>query len=342
MNQQHRYTGPELGELLEQVRRELGVEATIHEANKIRTGGLAGFFTTEVFEVVASQAEPMDIGSFDDVFDYPDSGDFGGGVEVGPIRATMPGRGPSGGIGAALLERAEAISVQERIQLSRPRESVAVDLRSTAGDQQFGSHLRRELEDSRRWSSSTPPDFWHLLRSYEKRAAAREVDSEVVAVVGNLESAVGLGKRLCRHGMADDRELVALTPNKDALGLPPWRITSSGKDLAERLEYWSVYERKAVVVLDVAIGDAITTEFDRIRRAGCGVVHLALDQSLSARKVFAMLQEIGGNAVVDVMHEADPGYLLGLVARSVPLVSVAGRKVDAAFLMALSAHAADE
>ena len=217
------------------------------------------------------------------------------------------------------------------------RDSVAVDLRSPAADQQFGSHLRRELEDTRRWSPSTRPDFWHQLRGYEKRVGAREIDSEVVAVVGNLESAVGLGKRLCRHGLEDDRELVALTPNKDALGLPPWRITNSSKDLAERLEYWSVYERKAVVVLDVAIGDAITTEFERIRRAGCGVVHLALDQSLSARKVFAMLQEIGGNTVVDVMHEADPGYLLGLIARSVPLVSVAGRKVDPAFLMALAA-----
>ena len=47
MNQQHRYTGRELSALLDQVRRELGAEATIHEANKIRTGGVAGFFRHE-------------------------------------------------------------------------------------------------------------------------------------------------------------------------------------------------------------------------------------------------------------------------------------------------------
>ncbi len=343
MNQQHRYTGPELSALLDQVRRELGAEATIHAANKIRTGGVAGFFTSEAFEVVASRGpEAMDISGFPDLTDYPDDEDFDGGVDVGPIRAASTARGSGGGVGAALLERAEAISIQERIQLSRPSGSIAVDLRSPAHDQQFGLHLRRELEDSRRGLKSPHPAFWDLLRDYEKRTVPRDADSEVVAVVGNLESAVGLGKRLCRQGTDDNRELVVLTPVKDALGLPPWQIATRSKDLAERLEHWSVYERKAVVVFDVAIGDTITTEFERIRRAGCGIVHLALDQSLSARKVFAMLQEIGGHAVVDVMHEADPGYLLGLVARSVPLVSVAGRKVDPAFLMALAAHATDE
>lgn len=50
----HRYTGPELSALLDQVRRELGVEASIMEANRVRSGGFAGFFAKESYEVVAA------------------------------------------------------------------------------------------------------------------------------------------------------------------------------------------------------------------------------------------------------------------------------------------------
>ncbi len=52
----HRYTGPELSALLNQVRRELGAEASIVEANRVRSGGIAGFFAKEAYEVVAAPA----------------------------------------------------------------------------------------------------------------------------------------------------------------------------------------------------------------------------------------------------------------------------------------------
>ncbi|HSL57022.1 MAG TPA: hypothetical protein VK866_04195, partial [Acidimicrobiales bacterium] len=48
------YEGPRLEELLERVQRELGSGATIVEANRRRRGGIAGFFATEWFEVVAT------------------------------------------------------------------------------------------------------------------------------------------------------------------------------------------------------------------------------------------------------------------------------------------------
>ncbi|MEZ5227407.1 MAG: hypothetical protein R2710_12240 [Acidimicrobiales bacterium] len=54
MTTQQRYTGPELSALLREVRAELGDQATIHEANRIRTGGIGGFFRKEGFEVLAS------------------------------------------------------------------------------------------------------------------------------------------------------------------------------------------------------------------------------------------------------------------------------------------------
>jgi hypothetical protein len=49
---QLRFEGGELEELLERVRTEVGPEARIVAANRIRQGGIAGFFAREGFEVV--------------------------------------------------------------------------------------------------------------------------------------------------------------------------------------------------------------------------------------------------------------------------------------------------
>ena len=47
-----RYEGPDLEALLEQVRTELGSGTKIVSANKIRSGGLGGFFAREKYEVI--------------------------------------------------------------------------------------------------------------------------------------------------------------------------------------------------------------------------------------------------------------------------------------------------
>jgi len=49
---QLRFEGGELEELLERVRTEVGPEARIVAANRIRQGGIAGFFAREGYEVV--------------------------------------------------------------------------------------------------------------------------------------------------------------------------------------------------------------------------------------------------------------------------------------------------
>ena len=160
---QHRYfKGPELDALLEEVRRELGTEATIVEANKVRSGGVAGFFATENFEVVATEPEiddelavdddPFELQAFDRdpvdrvVFPAARPDDL---VDISaansPNNATPPTNGsmsptngsapptnrgsvpidaspsPANGsapVATALLERADAISVLERVDIS--------------------------------------------------------------------------------------------------------------------------------------------------------------------------------------------------------------------------------
>lgn len=58
MASQLRFEGGELEELLERVRSEVGPEARIVAANRIRQGGVAGFFAREGYEVVVDLAGP--------------------------------------------------------------------------------------------------------------------------------------------------------------------------------------------------------------------------------------------------------------------------------------------
>ena len=57
MASQLRFEGGELEELLERVRSEVGPEARIVAANRIRQGGVAGFFAREGYEVVVDLSE---------------------------------------------------------------------------------------------------------------------------------------------------------------------------------------------------------------------------------------------------------------------------------------------
>lgn len=59
MDSQQRFEGPDLQELLTQVQRELGPEAEILEANKLRSGGVGGFFARERFEVIVAVPERL-------------------------------------------------------------------------------------------------------------------------------------------------------------------------------------------------------------------------------------------------------------------------------------------
>ncbi|MEM9563394.1 MAG: hypothetical protein AAGA93_12290 [Actinomycetota bacterium] len=53
----HRFSGPELSDLLDEVVSEHGETAAIAAVNRVRSGGVAGFFCREEFEVVVADGE---------------------------------------------------------------------------------------------------------------------------------------------------------------------------------------------------------------------------------------------------------------------------------------------
>jgi len=91
-----RLAGDSLEGLLEQVRREHGDRARIVEANKCRTGGIAGFFARESFEVVI------------ELDDGPDPEPAGAAAAV-PAPNGAPTHAPT-----SVIELAEAVNEMER------------------------------------------------------------------------------------------------------------------------------------------------------------------------------------------------------------------------------------
>lgn len=81
MTSTQRFEGPSLEDLLEQVRQEMGPEVTIIEANRLRRGGIAGFFAKERFEVVADHLDGAEAA---------DPGPADPGPEVGTSAAARP------------------------------------------------------------------------------------------------------------------------------------------------------------------------------------------------------------------------------------------------------------
>jgi hypothetical protein len=85
-----KFEGPSLDDLLEHVYRECGSQARIMEANRVRRGGLGGFFARERYEVLV-EPEP------------------GHGVPIGPASADEPP--PGAGAGPSRLAAAEPDTV---------------------------------------------------------------------------------------------------------------------------------------------------------------------------------------------------------------------------------------
>ncbi len=58
LKSQQQFEGPDLEALLDRVRAELGSDVQIVAANRVRRGGVGGFFSREHFEVIAEPAKP--------------------------------------------------------------------------------------------------------------------------------------------------------------------------------------------------------------------------------------------------------------------------------------------
>ena len=97
MASQLEFEGPVLEDLLERVRAEVGPDARIVAANRVRKGGVGGFFAKEAFEVLVEPAAAAEAATT-----VPTAG------------ATEHAAVPDAGVHATILELAEAVNDYER------------------------------------------------------------------------------------------------------------------------------------------------------------------------------------------------------------------------------------
>ena len=398
MSKHHRFTGRELTTLLEQVREELGSEATIVEAHKVRTGGIAGFFKNEKFEVIATPSD-------DDTIDLDERPVARAGFQldlVEPVIATGAAqklvasaddrdtvdirtatisstengaaRNNTANAAAALLERVDTITINDRIGLSRP----PVDRSpkpTPAPELRFGDILSSELEqpeieleepaidlvqpeieleepeievEEPQIESAQPEmtprtsevkDFWTHLEEAEGEVDPLDLDSDIIAVIGNRSSALAVARRIGTARDGETRALVAITSTPDQIELPKWQQVENESDLGDRLTFWQDSGRQGIVIIDVDFGASASALVERVRQAGSRVLRMAIDDELSPERIIDLMERLGGNVVIDLTFRAGAEYVLSLAGRGVPLASVGGHAFDANLLLALKREA---
>ncbi len=127
MSEHRHYSGPDLATLLRRVGDELGSDAVIVKADRVRSGGMAGFFAREHYEVVAARPE-IDVSTSPAPAPLPDGGDTGRADEpigMKPVPAglapTLPALTPLNSPTATALTPASPGSVAPRPAAAAPR-----------------------------------------------------------------------------------------------------------------------------------------------------------------------------------------------------------------------------
>jgi hypothetical protein len=126
---QQRFEGPVLEDLLDRVRAEAGPGAQIVAANRVRKGGLGGFFAREFFEVVVDIPETLDIAQHEQ--DEAPANKIVAALsqpEPQPLPVPAGIDGPRR-VPASILDLAEAVNDTERhIRDTRERARAHIDL----------------------------------------------------------------------------------------------------------------------------------------------------------------------------------------------------------------------
>lgn len=371
-----RFVGPELSAVLAEVQKAHGSQAAIVSVDRVREGGVAGFFAKETFEVLVDGAT---------------AGRRGAEPVLEPDRS-LSASPPAALSFADLLAR--RIEEEERQELldemgarSHPHpapdpddwfdpEPVVDDLQDdpvppAVTDDAVGHEIEApapvptpRLGSLDRWTPGQrllppPPlldgptrsaavggtsafEFW---AGYDRaRREAELLDLPPVAltgIVGPLPVAAPVVER-CRNGhWAGDCDVFVLTAHPEAAGAD-WTVVADGRELAA-----VVADRQAefpLVVVDVPplLPGWVRPLLDELRLVGLGRIHYVLDGDPTDEDLATWHGEIGRPAVLDLVGGPPPHRVLELVDRGEPIASIAGVAMSADLLFALRTEVSRE
>lgn len=273
--ERRRFSGPELGDLLDQVVAEHGETAAIAAVNRVRSGGVAGFFCREEFEVIvdrSSSGEPADPPATG-----PDlAADDAHGLEADETSDAGPDAPPpddlalraDDGVGGAGQDRFLSL-LERRLEETSDVEADAAlrHLRAASGHRaraDRGRDRRPEAPpepvavapapaaldpgtdpgtDDERWPNELPPgpigepEFWgRLVSAGQELTSFLPIDSTFVAVAGPLPLAVEVVRRLRSTPSMESSEVLVLTDRTGVVSEPSWPVVRTGRRLVEVVE----------------------------------------------------------------------------------------------------------
>jgi len=260
-----RCEGKNLESVLEEVRNRFGDTATIVEANRLRKGGVGGFFSRERFEVVVDVDDapvelPAEFGleATEDFCDrllaLADGVSDGDGAPAQTISTEQPQF-------SAVLE-----SITRHMEAKpEPAPTVAppastppgVDNRTLA---RLGlpEDVRRAAVANPAPAAGTDPSAWllGLLEHLPTPAPLPEGRGAVIVVAGGREAAINLARQIVADlGLDSGALLVAATGYKGRAIPPERRITDVGT-AAEWRRSWRRRARPTIVAVDAPVGRA--------------------------------------------------------------------------------------
>lgn len=231
MPSQQRFEGPELEALLDDVRDRFGPDVAIVEANKIRKGGVGGFFARELFEVVIEPDGPADglVDGPDDGFEHgPARGDAAAGrglmdlvdaVDDGPTPGARSRVEVDSPAVAALLEKLD--ETRARGQALAPSEHATVSTDGDAFAEVLGRIARSTDSGSLPDGGDVDDSPFRPFADLAPRTASR-APAAPASTPSNTTAAASVRGQRARQAGATGAGAGALDPGRLArLGLPP-------------------------------------------------------------------------------------------------------------------------
>jgi hypothetical protein len=358
--------GPEIEPLLTQVREEYGTGVRIISADKVRSGGLGGFFAKQRYELSVevpdqpAAGEPVDgllalveagestvAGPADAPEPPPVTRPLKRGAEakvqkapLTPVRRKQPA--PDTPPRAALVSTATATFAEVMATVggavgapAPPTVPVApaavVEARPVAAPMGVGRELvglGMPADVARRATGGDPYQaIVNALGSLPKAPAAPAGHGDVLVVAGELPAALALAQQVAATlGLDPDKMLVA---TKATAGVPAARRISDPADARQRARRMQVASTPHVVVLDAPVHGADTAWVRAVRTAlAPTAIWAAVDATRKTTETTRHLRSLGPVDALGVYGAADCADPASVLGLDAPVAQLDGRSAD--------------
>ncbi len=319
-----RCEGRNLESVLEEVRNRFGDAATIVEANRLRRGGVGGFFARERFEVVVdvdddAPAElPAEFGleateAFcDRLLSLADGVSD---TESAPIPSISTEQPQFSAILDSITRHMEAQPEPASMPTLAPTPAPAAIDNRTLARLGLPEDIRRAAVDRPAPGAGSDPSGWllGLLEHLPSPVPLPQAPGAVIVVAGGREAAVALARQIAADLRLDAGALLVASIGYKGRAIPAERRITAVDTAAEWRRSWRRRPRPTIVAVDAPIGRAGDWARRIIDALEPTMVWGAVDAGRKPEDLFDWAERLGGFdalGVTDVDTTVSPAAVL--------------------------------